>query len=142
VEKKRRRPVWLAVVGVLILTGCYWHKYDKLVRTHVEVLNAMAEKIADLVARDGTLQPEQMVEFRYPLTRARDFARIVGDRYGQRESYVCFSSYLDRYQELLAIADRVRSDTGPTAGKAGEVGRARERLRIEGEQVLDALSRS
>ena len=133
---------WILLVALLGAAGCYWQKYDKLVRTHVEILDAMAGKMQDLVRRDGRLEPEQMAEFRYPLERAKDFARIVRGRYGGRESFLRFARYLERYADLLAFAEGVRADSRSAQEKAAEMAPLGERLREEGSCVLDALTRS
>lgn len=133
---------WILLVALLGAVGCYWQKYDKLVRTHVEILDAMAGKMRDLVRRDGRLEPEQMAEFRYPLERAKDFARIVRGRHGERESFLLFARYLEQYADLLALADGMRADSRPAQEKAAEMTRIGERLLEEGSRVLDALTRS
>ncbi len=130
---------WILLLALLVASACYWQKYDKLVRTHVELLGAMAEKMRDLVARDGRLEPAQMAEFRYPLERAKDFARIVQGRYGERESFILFSGYLARYAELLAQAEGLRADPRTAKEKAAELSRVDDRLREEGRRVLEAL---
>ena len=36
------------VVAVFLVAGCYFGKYDKLARTHVQLLLAMAQKLEDV----------------------------------------------------------------------------------------------
>lgn len=138
----RRRGRWLLALALCGMAGCYWQKYDKLVRTHVEVLEAMAGKMHDLVARNGRLEPSQMAEFRYPLERAQDFARIVRSRFGEKESFVLFVRTLDRYAALLDLAEGLPSDLRPAAEKAADIARAVAELREDGQRVLESLKRS
>jgi hypothetical protein len=137
----------LLIALTLILgscSGCYWQKYDKIVRTHVEVLTGMAGKMDDVSARPGGVRPEELVELRYPLTRARDFARIVGGRFGQEESYRRFAALLDRYQGLLATVERIRAEgsaegSGETAART-ELAAGVKAFREEGRRVLESIS--
>ena len=88
---RRDAPYGGAVVRVLLVlalvtaAGCYWSKYDKLCRTHVQLLNEMAQKL-DAVTREEDAPPASFAEYRYPLERARDFVRIVTPRFGGRRS--------------------------------------------------------
>lgn len=104
----------LAVFTLLLACGCYFLRYDALTRTHVEVLTAMAEKRSDLIGAGMAGRDDG--EFRYPLERARDFARIVGDRFGKRESHRRLMALIDRYEDGL---DETGKDGAATA--AGEV---------------------
>jgi hypothetical protein len=95
----------LAVAVTLLTGGCYWSKYDKLARTHVDLLLAMAAKMADVVRDEGT-PPPALAEYRYPLERARDFARIAARRFEGRPSLTAFRDFCDAYETLLTAADQ------------------------------------
>ena len=110
------------MAGVLLsgsLHGCYWLKYEKLMRTHVELMLSLSEKLtrrieASAAASDaGTLSPVMMNEFFYPLERARDFVRIVAPRYAERDSLAAFTQMLERYERVVREADRLRVQPGP-----------------------------
>ncbi len=113
--------------------GCYWLKYGKLMRTHIDLLVSMAKKMSDLLEDHQTISME---EFTYPLDRARDFVRIVSSRYAERRSLQAFSRFLDAYAELVKEIDRLR-------GQSADVTAFRERvaaLREQGEQVKALLA--
>ena len=93
------------------LLGCYWLQYDKLMRTHVTLLLAMADKMIDLLERGEPISAAAMAEFTYPLTRARDFTRIAAKRYATRPSLRAFSHFLDTYGAVVQEMDRLRLQT-------------------------------
>ena len=111
--RRGERLSWLLLV---FLAGCYWQKYPKLVRTHTEVLTAMASKTEDVLRDRGGYRPRDLSEFRYPYDRARDFARIVRDRFRGRSSFRRFEELLDRYAALLATVDRLNAGNTPNPG--------------------------
>ena len=98
----------LAGTALTVLAGCYWTRYDAVARTHVELLRAMSAKLDDVTARDG-VPPPAMAEFRYPLERARDFARIAERRFAGRASLAAFWRLCDAYEAILGAADRLRA---------------------------------
>src|SRR6266446_1671402 len=87
-QPPRRDSRWLlsllALLLLLVLSGCYWLKYCRLMRTHIDLLLSMAKKMSDLLEDHQAITPPMMSEFSYPLERARDFARIAGQRYAER----------------------------------------------------------
>ncbi|MGH7803257.1 MAG: hypothetical protein ACREQJ_02840, partial [Candidatus Binatia bacterium] len=98
--RRRERIVGAVVVALAVwVAACYYRKYDPLVRTHVDLALAMAEKRVDFA--DRGLSPPNSAEFTYPLERAHDFARIVRDRFGERESYRELGRFLESYEKLL-----------------------------------------
>ncbi len=112
-----RRP--LLRVGILLglvlqcsLGGCYWLKYEKLMHTHIQLMQAMTDKMNRILEDNDTLTPVMMNEFLYPLERARDFSRIVAQRYADRPSLAAFDRLLDLYQSLVTEADRLRVQPG------------------------------
>ena len=121
---------WLALALLAALAGCYYRRYDPLVRTHVELMIAMAEKRRDVGTRNEPVVSS--AEFAYPLERARDFARIVHDRFGDRQSFREFEGFLARYGEFLAIAATPRADPELLSAEL-------KALRAAGESVLAAL---
>lgn len=80
--------------------------------THVELLLAMTDKMSRLVEDTETMTPAMMTEFLYPLERARDFVRIVAQRYPDRQSLALFSQFLDIYERIVNETDRLRIIAG------------------------------
>lgn len=118
-------PLWrrarVALVACVVavgvsLGGCYWIKYTKLMRTHVELLLAMTDKMGSFLEDDRAITPRMMNEFLYPLERARDFARIVKRFYEGRTSLQEFERLLDVYADLLEETERLRVLKGDLAG--------------------------
>ncbi len=107
--------VCVVVVGVS-LSGCYWIKYTKLMRTHVELLLAMTDKMGSFLEDGRAIAPRMMNEFLYPLERARDFARIVKRFYEGRTSLQRFERLLAVYADLLEETERLRVLKGDLAG--------------------------
>ena len=95
-------------------SGCYWVRYDALIRTHVNLLLAMARKLDAVTAERGA-PPADLAEYRYPLERARDFARIVGGRFAGRESLAALNTLGDDYEAVLSAAERLRVEGGEAA---------------------------
>ena len=75
-------------------------------------MQAMTDKMNRLLEDNDTLTPVMMNEFLYPLERARDFSRIVAQRYADRPSLAAFDRLLDLYQSLVTEADRLRVQPG------------------------------
>ena len=120
----------VAVAALVCVAGCYYRKYDPLVRTHVELALAMAEKRINY-ADDGA-PPPNSAEFTYPVERARDFARIVGGRFGERDSYRELLAFFDQYEKLLARVESMEKEA-----RAKEL----EELRAQGQVIIAALER-
>src|SRR5262245_18636667 len=68
-----RHYLLMLVLFLLALAGCYWLKYGKLMRTHIDLLLSMSKKMSDVLEDQRTITPNMMDEFSYPLERARDF---------------------------------------------------------------------
>lgn len=120
-NRQARLPARYSLVRVMILLslvlpcslgGCYWLKYEKLMRTHIQLMSAMTDKMTRLLEDNDPLTPAMMNEFLYPLERARDFSRIVAQRYADRSSLAAFDRLLDRYQSLVTEVDRLRIQPG------------------------------
>ena len=126
-SRERRAGVALVVAALVGLAGCYYRKYDSLVRTHVDLMLAMAEKRHDLAGRDLVPNPS---EFAYPLERARDFARIVRSSFAERESFRRFEAFTERYAAFLA-------DPGTGGAREAALGK----LRTDAKDVTAALDR-
>ena len=117
-----RSRIAVATALVLVATaGCYFRKYDKLARTHVAVLVAMAQKLEDVTRRAGGA-PAAMGEYRYPLERAEDFARIAAQRFEGRPSLRAFRELCAAYARMLEAVERVRQAS--TSARAGGDGGA------------------
>ena len=99
----------LVALAVFLAAGCYFGKYDKLARTHVQLLLAMAQKLDD-VTRERGAPPESLAEYRYPLERARDFARIVGGRFEGRPSLAAFRDFCDAYDAVVKATESLRGE--------------------------------
>ncbi len=109
--------LWLLLFLLpLAVGGCYWIKYGKLMRTHIDLLLSMAKKMHDLLEDRQTITLAMMDEFSYPLERARDFRRIASQRYAGQRSLHAFSRFLDLYAELVHEVDRLRVVDGDVAG--------------------------
>jgi hypothetical protein len=138
-RQARRKGEWYYIVPLLLfllgLSGCYWLKYGKLMRTHVDLLLSMSKKMSDLLEDHRTITPNTMDEFSYPLERARDFVRIVSSRYAGRQSLQAFTRFLDTYAELLKEIDQLRMQDGDTTAFHEKLTTLRER----GEQVKTTL---
>ena len=100
--------ILLSLVLPCSLGGCYWLKYEKLMHTHIQLMRSMTDKMNRLLADNDPLTPAMMNEFLYPLERARDFSRIVAQRYADRPSLAAFNRLLDLYQSLVTEVDRLR----------------------------------
>jgi len=105
-------------------------------RTHIDLLLSMAKKMSDLLEDHQAMTPPMMSEFSYPLERARDFARIAGQRYAERQSLQAFSHFLDAYAELLKETDRLRVLNGDLTDFRARV----TTLREQGAQVKAILA--
>lgn len=105
---RQAQQLTLVLLLPLFCSGCYWWKYGKLMRTHVDLLTSMAKKMHDVLEDHRPLTPAMMEEFLYPLKRARDFVRIVRPRYAERHSLRAFTDFLDTYAALVKEADRAR----------------------------------
>lgn len=126
----------LVALALLLAAGCYWTKYDKLTRTHVQLLLSMAEKLAGVIGEDG-VPPASLAEYRYPLERARDFTRIVAPRFEGRPSLAAFRRLCDAYQDVLNATERLSADHSSEAHAAFE--QAHTRLRDDATVVVQAL---
>lgn len=100
--------VCLAFLLSLTAGGCYWLKYNKLMRTHVELLLAMSDKMVSLLEDERPMTPKMMDEFTYPLERAQDFVRIVKGRYSELQSLQTFEKMLNVYADIVQRGDRLR----------------------------------
>ena len=128
-----RRQI-LAISALVLVAGCYFGKYDKLARTHVQLLQAMAQKLDDVTHEQGAA-PASLAEYRYPLERARDFARIVGGRFEGRPSLAAFRACCDAYDAVVKSAESLRGEPDTN----GTLARARATLDDRAAAVLRAL---
>jgi len=139
-DRQARQKGWryglvLVLLAPLAMGGCYWLKYGKLMRTHVDLLVSMAKKMGDLLEDRRAITPNLMDEFSYPWERARDFVRIVSPRYAGRRSLQEFGRFLDIYAELLKEIDRLRLHNDDTTAFRERV----TALRAQGERVKAIL---
>jgi hypothetical protein len=116
-------------VGVVVIVtvgvgGCYWYRYADLMRTHTEVLGEMADKLCTQ-PRDAVSGGSGSTEYRYPLERAQDFARVAAKRCPGRRSLVAFRRLLGLYAELL---ERAPVDLPGACAKRGALARHVQRV--------------
>jgi hypothetical protein len=132
-----RRAFMLATALLLFfplsISGCYWLKYGKLMRTHIDLLLSMARKLNDLLEDHRPIVPQ---EFSYPLERARDFVRIVSSRYAGQRSLQAFNDFLDAYAEVVKEADRLQRQNEDRSGFRKRVAALQE----QGEKVKAILA--
>jgi hypothetical protein len=103
---------WVKAIAVLLAVaggGCFWHSYAPRLRTHSELMVAIARKGVDLV-RGGRLTAENMPELTYPLERAEAFARSAHARAGDAAppSLAAFDTLIARYRALVDALDSTR----------------------------------
>ena len=126
----------LVLLFPLVLGGCYWLKYGKLMRTHVDLLISMAKKMGDMLEDHRPITPAMMEEFSYPLERARDFVRIVSPRYEERQSLHAFNNFLAIYAKLVEETDRLRVASEGTLNFRHQI----QALQEQGERVKMILA--
>ena len=129
-RRARVALVACVVVAGVSLGGCYWIKYTKLMRTHVELLLAMTDKMGSFLEDDRAMTPRMMNEFLYPLERARDFVRIVKRFYEGRTSLEQFERLLAVYADLLEETERLRVLKGDLGAEQGRPPGFRERAAL------------
>jgi hypothetical protein len=93
------------------LAGCFWRSYAPRLRTHAEVMVAIARKAVDLVAT-GRFTAESLPELTYPLERADAFARDARRRAGAEApaSLAAFEALIARYRAFIDAIDRTRRE--------------------------------
>lgn len=92
----------LALVLVVLLSGCFAWRYPSLMERHLEVLGSYATKLEALAQDERTVPPQDWGEFTYPLERASEFARLGAARYPERASLQGFQRALAAYGALVA----------------------------------------
>lgn len=135
-RRARALTCFLLLLASAAVPGCYWSKYDKLCRTHVQLLTEMARKL-DAVTREQDGPPASFAEYRYPLERARDFVRIVTPRFAGRRSLAAVSAHCDAYGAVLDASERWRAEDGVVSRAAMDAALAR--LRATGAAAIVAL---
>src|SRR5215470_2416963 len=92
----------IACLVVAALAGCFWRSYAPRVRTHTQVMVAIARKAVDLVEA-GRFTAENLPELTYPLERAETFARQArsGAGDGAPGSLVAFEALTARYRTFV-----------------------------------------
>ena len=93
------------LLAAAALLGCYWQRYPRLIETHLTLLQEYAAKLQGLADDHQTVPPEAWGEFTYPLERARDFSRIVTERFAGRKSLALFDRAVAQYADLVASPD-------------------------------------
>jgi len=108
----RPETAWVKAIAVVLAIaggGCFWRSYAPRLRTHSELMVAMARKGVDLV-RGDRLTAENMPELTYPLERAEAFARSAHLQAGGAlpPSLAAFDTLIARYRALIDALDRTR----------------------------------
>lgn len=124
-----------AALAAVALVGCYWQRYPRLIETHLALLLDYATKLQILADDHRPVPPEAWGEFTYPLERARDFSRIVAQRFPGRRSLALFDQAVAQYAELVASPDIL---TRPDA--AADIARRVAELRQLAEATRGALA--
>ena len=111
------------MLAVVAAGGCFWRSYAPRLRTHTELMVAMARKGADLVA-SGRLTAENMPELTYPLERAEAFARDAHAHGGTPPpaSLVAFDTLVARYRAFVDALDATRRTQRGTEAAAALAG--------------------
>jgi hypothetical protein len=99
----------LALSLLLLAPACLWRSYAGVMRVHLDVLSAMADKAAYNAQIGRRPTSNDVTELIYPLQRARQFAYQYRAS-AQRESFASFVAALDRYQALVDAIDAARGD--------------------------------
>jgi hypothetical protein len=127
----------LLLCALLAASGCFSRRYPRLLETHLEVLSLYATKLATLAEDERTVPAQDWGEFTYPLTRARQFARIAHGHYPDRPSLASFERVLDAYAALTAdpavlqAPDAARTVPERVAALLADVARTRAELQRE-----------
>jgi hypothetical protein len=95
----------------VLVTGCVWRGYDRVLSIHLDVLAGMADKMVSIAEVGRRPTSNDMTEMLYPLERGRLFLRQYERRAGE-DSYRQFAQLLDRYAALAAAIDDARTDDG------------------------------
>jgi len=114
----RIRP--LLLLALIAIAACLFHSYAEIMRVHLDVLAAVAEKAADNARSGQRPASDEVTELFYPLQRARQFADEYRS-YAERESYRRFVAALDRYQAFAGTIDSARGDAARWSAQQSEL---------------------
>ncbi len=95
----------------VLLGGCVWRGYDRVLTIHLDVLSSMVEKMVAIAEVGRRPSSNDITEMLYPLERGRLFLRQYQKRQ-QEESYRRFAQLLDQYAAMAAAIDDARTDDG------------------------------
>jgi cell fate (sporulation/competence/biofilm development) regulator YlbF (YheA/YmcA/DUF963 family) len=104
-------------VALLIVTGaslgassCHWLRYHDLARTHVDLLEQIADDVgAALDVVDYRMKPGDLQTMAYPLERAMAFVEESRRARAQLQSHQRLAAFVEAYKALYEYLDRVRS---------------------------------
>ncbi len=103
-----RRNVILAVLAVIVLVEVFGRDdYARVMQVHLDVLAAMAGKMAAVADVGKRPTPHDLTEIVYPLDRARQFVDTYED-HRSRESYGSFLDLIEVYQGFVLEVDAAR----------------------------------
>lgn len=125
---------------LLLAPACLWRSYAGVMRVHLDVLSAMADKAAYNAQTGQRPTSNDVTELTYPLQRARQFAYQYRN-YADRESYRAFGAALDRYQALVDAIDAARGDAGRWEAERTLLASQNAAWRAAAEEVRAALTR-
>jgi len=115
----RRMRARVAVVALILVQGCLWRGYARVLEIHLEVLDSMAAKMCGLTGGPAPAS-ETIGEFVYPAKRAREVEQQFASR-REQSSYAAFDKVLQRYEALLQLFDRSRVNQETWAASAERV---------------------
>lgn len=100
----------LLILLALVLLAEVWLRggYEKVLRVHLDVLPAMAHKMAANAEVGRRPAPNDLTELLYPLSRARQFVSEYRQHAG-RPSYDSFVELVDAYERFVTAADAARA---------------------------------
>jgi hypothetical protein len=134
----RFRP--LLACALILLPACLFHSYADVMRVHLDVLGALAEKAVDNARSGQRPEANEVTELVYPLQRARQFAYEYRS-YEDRESYRRFVAALDRYQAFVGAIDGARGDATRWTAQQPEINAQYDAWRAAADEARAALTR-
>ncbi len=98
----------LALLGVVVCSGCLWRGYATIMSVHLDVLTQMTAKLCSVIEAGRGPTAEGMAEYAYPAQRGREFLRQFSG-YQSRRSYQEFGTFLERYEAMVRDVDGARA---------------------------------
>ena len=99
------------LVLAVLVAGCVWRGYDRVLNIHLDVLSGIADKMVSIAEVGRRPTSNDITEMLYPLERGRLFLHQYEKRAAE-DSYRQFAELLDHYAALAAAIDDARTDDG------------------------------